>query len=145
PDCTGVLVLPFGIVVLVLFSMWRVETTDRDRIKEVCVGFSRAGFHWWRPDRRAFMPVSDHVGDWNWANVQSAGGCCLVVGDRLYFYVSGRRGVPGTPDSGQCSTGLGVLRRDGFASMDRLPDDDRVRPASLGAEATLTTRPLRFS
>ena len=31
-------------------------------------------------------------GDWNWANVQSAGGGCPVVGDRLYFYVSGRRG-----------------------------------------------------
>ena len=29
-------------------------------------------------------------GDWNWGNVQSAGGCCLIVGDQLYFYVSGR-------------------------------------------------------
>jgi hypothetical protein len=61
----------------------------------VCVGYSRDGFHWSRPDRQAFLSVSEHVGDWNWANVQSAGGCCLVVGDELYFYVSGRRGVPG--------------------------------------------------
>ena len=48
------------------------------------------------PDRRPFIPVSERVGSWNWANVQSAGGCCLVVGDQLHFYVSGRQGVPGT-------------------------------------------------
>ena len=51
--------------------------------------------------------------------MQSAGGCCLVVGDRLYFYVSGRTGVPGTSFPGTCSTGLATLRRDGFASITR--------------------------
>jgi hypothetical protein len=40
--------------------------------------------------------------------VQSAGGCCLVVGDRLYFYVSGRAGVKGSPTSGVSTTGLAV-------------------------------------
>ena len=53
--------------------------------------------------------------------MQSAGGCCLVVGDQLYFYVSGRQGRPGTSDPGVCSTGLATLRRDGFASMDWSP------------------------
>ena len=70
---------------------------DRPKPNEVCVGFSRDGFHWHRPDRRGFMPVSEKQGDWNWGNVQSAGGCCLVVGDQLYFYVSGRAGVNGSP------------------------------------------------
>ena len=65
--------------------------------------------------------------------MQSAGGCCLIVGDRLYFYVSGRAGVKGTPASGVSTTGLAVLRRDGFASM------------GAGAkERSLVTRPVTF-
>lgn len=79
------------------------------------------------------MPVSEHYGDWNWGNVQSAGGCNVPVGDRLYFHVSGRAGVPGTKDSGVCTTGLATPRRDGFASM-RLGD----------RAGTLTTRVVRF-
>jgi hypothetical protein len=97
------------------------------------VGFSRDGFHWHRPSHDAFIPVSEHYGDWNWGNVQSAGGCCLIVGDKLYFYVSGRAGIPGSSRSGVCSTGLAILRRDGFASLD-----------AGEAEGTLTTRPVIF-
>ena len=66
---------------------------------------------------RPVHPGVGAQGDWNWSNVQSAGGCCLVVGDRLHFYVSGRQGVPGTDLPGECSTGLATLRRDGFASV----------------------------
>jgi hypothetical protein len=65
--------------------------------------------------------------------MQSAGGGCLVVGDELYFYVSGRKRTDGFRD-GWGSTGLGMLRRDGFASMD-----------AGQAEGTLTTRPVRFA
>src|SRR5262249_1426210 len=77
-------------VLLGLFSIWRGQPRDRAKPNEVCVGFSRDGFHWDRPDHRAFIPVSETHGDWNWGNVQSAGGGCLVAGDKLYFYVSGR-------------------------------------------------------
>ena len=130
-------------VMLGLFSVWRGETAVREKINEVTVGFSRDGFHWHRPDRSTFIGVSDEDGSWNWGNIQSAGGCCTVVGDRLHFYVSGRAGRPGTQDPGVCSTGLATLRRDGFASMDWLPDQARIQPrASTG---TLTTRPVRFS
>jgi hypothetical protein len=116
-----------------LFSIWRGQPRDRAKPNEVCIGFSRDGFHWLRPDRRAFIPVSEKYGDWNWGNVQSAGGCCLVVGDKLYFYVSGRAGVRGTTQSGISTTGLATLRRDGFASMD------------AGQEgSTLTTPPVIF-
>lgn len=117
-----------------LFDIWRGQPDDRAKPNELCVGFSRDGFHWQRPVREAFIPVSETQGGWNWGNVQSAGGCCLVVGDRLYFYVSGRKGVPGSPASGVCSTGLATLRRDGFASMEA--------DASGG---TLTTRLIMFS
>ena len=78
--------------------------------------------------------MSDKQGDWNANNVQSAGGGFLVVGDELYFYVSGRSGRPGSNKAGTSTTGLATLRRDGFASMDA---DE--------TEGTLTTRPVCFS
>jgi len=125
-------------LILGLFSIWRGDKNipaGRPKPNEVCVGFSRDGFHWHRPERKPFLAVSENKGDWNWGNVQSAGGCCLVVGDKLYFYHSGRSGSPGkgaTRDAGG-ATGLAVLRRDGFASLD------------AGKEAgTLTTRPVTF-
>ena len=127
-------------VMLGLFSIWRGDKNEppgRPKPNNVCVGFSRDGFHWSRPDRRAFLDVSEQPGDWNWGNVQSAGGCCLVVGDELYFYYSGRAGSPGGDGNardGGGSTGLAVLRRDGFASMD-----------AGDAGGTLTTRPVRFA
>lgn len=114
-----------------------LKQAGRPKLNEVSIGYSRDGFHWWRPDRTPFLPVSEERGAWNWGNVQSAGGCCVAVGEKLYFYVSGRAGLafPGSPgeDSGG-STGVGILRRDGFASLD------------AGAEGgTVTTRPVRFT
>lgn len=117
-------------VLLGSFAIWRGHPLkDRPKINEVCLGFSRDGFHWTRPDRRAFCPVSEKQGDWNWGNVQAAAGGCLIVADRLYFYVGGTNG-PSDP----VATGLATLRRDGFASLDA--------DASGGI---LTTRPLRFA
>jgi hypothetical protein len=126
-------------LVLGLFSIWRGDKNipaGRPKPNNVCLGFSRDGFHWSRPERRPFLDVSERPGDWNWGNVQSAGGCCLVVGDRLYFYYSGRAGTPGNKDRRDTggSTGLAILRRDGFASLD-----------AGKADGTLTTRPVRFT
>jgi hypothetical protein len=150
-DCAG-----YESVMLGLFTIYRGNPRDdndrpealtnaevaelskpgRPKLNEISVGFSRDGFHWSRPDREPFLPVSEQRGAWNWGNVQSAGGCCLVVGDRLHFYVSGRAGLafPKSPgeDSGG-TTGLAFLRRDGFASMDAGTDG-----------GSLTTRPIRF-
>jgi hypothetical protein len=134
PELYNLDAVAYESILLGLFSIWRGQPTDRPKPNEVCVGFSRDGFHWHRPDRRALVPVSEHRGDWNWGNVQSAGGGCLVMGDELWFYVSGRAGVPGSSSSGISTTGLAVLRRDGFASLDAGDE-----------EASVTTRPLRFS
>lgn len=141
-DCAGYESLMLG-----LFNIWRGESLDREKINEIELGYSRDGFHWDRPDRSTFMGVAQTPGAWNWANIQSAGGGCLVVGDHLYFYVSGRQGRPGTSDPGVCSTGLATLRRDGFASMDWLPGDGGVIRGRVGdaPAGSLTTRPLRFS
>ena len=137
-------------VMVGLFSVWRgdyrskpptekakeLQQLGRPKQNSICVGFSRDGFHWDRSNRQPFCPVSEKPGDWNWGNVQSVGGCCLVVGEKLYFYVSGRAGksFPGCNynDAG-ASTGLAILRRDGFASMD-----------AANELATLTTRPVEF-
>ncbi len=141
-DCVGYESLMLG-----LFTIWRGESGTREKINELTVGFSRDGFHWHRPDRRSFLPVSETAGAWNYANVQSAGGCCMIVGDVLHFYVSGRTGIPGTANPGTCTTGLATLRRDGFASMDWLPDDPGfVRRVVDGTPiGELITRPLRFN
>jgi hypothetical protein len=112
-------------IVLGLFTIWRGQFPERPKPNEVCVGYSRDGWSWSRPDRRGFCPISETKGDWNYGNVQSAGGCCLVVGDELYFYCSGR--------GDGWVTSLAILRRDGFASMD-----------ATDATGTLTTRPVTF-
>ena len=103
-----------------------------DKINTVCVGFSRDGFHWDRPFREAILDVSDDPSAWNFSNIQSVGGCFLVVGDMLYIYCSGRGGSTDGKIM-DFSTGLATLRRDGFASMDA-----DAEPGSL------TTRPVRF-
>lgn len=121
-------------ILLGLFTIWRGQFPDRQKPNEVVAAYSRDGWSWHRPDRRAFLPVSETFGDWNYANVQSVGGGCLVVGDELRFYVSARSGEKGGGKQGTCTTGLATLRRDGFASMD----------AGAGG-GTLTTRPVRFS
>jgi hypothetical protein len=125
-------------LLLGLFTIWRGDKNipaGRPKPNEVCVGFSRDGFHWHRPEREPFLAVSEREGDWNWGNVQSAGGCCLVKGDELYFYHSGRAGAPrdGKARAVGGATGLAVLRRDGFASLDADQDG-----------GTLTTRLVRF-
>ncbi len=134
PELYNLDAVAYESLLLGLFTIWPGQPKDRAKPNYVCLGFSRDGFHWYRPDHRPFIGVSEKYGDWNWGNVQSAGGGCLVVGDKLYFYVSARAGVKGSSASGVCTTGLAVLRRDGFASMD-----------AGAVEGTLTTRPLRFT
>ena len=143
---------PYESIMLGFFTIWQGDCRDeelrnrqevrqdfengRPKINQVKLAFSRDGFHWYRPDRREFLPVSERQGSWNYGNVQSAGGGCLIVGDRLYIFCSGRAGasMPGSndPNAGG-STGLAFLRRDGFASVD------------AGATGgMLTTRPVTF-
>jgi len=125
-------------VMLGLFSILKgPENEDSKKLgihkrNDVVLGYSRDGYHWDRPDRRAFIGVNETDGAWNWGNVQSAGGGCLIVGDRLYFYASGRR-WSSTDKRGGTSTGLFFLRRDGFASMN-----------AGDTTGTLTTRPVTF-
>ena len=107
------------------------------KITELMVGFSRNGFHWDRTNRRPFIASAQIEGTWNWAYLQSTGGSCLIVGDEIYFYFGAWSGL--SPKLGRHmyaggSTGLAILRRDGFASMN----------SSGTSTGTLTTRPVKF-
>jgi hypothetical protein len=126
---------PYESLMVGLFTIWQgpdnqaCKRLNIHKRNEVLVSFSRDGFHWDRPNRSPFLSVGNAPSDWNAGNVQSVGGGCLVVGDRLYFYCSGRTMQP----VDKTSTGLAILRRDGFASLDGGPEG-----------GLLTTRPLRF-
>jgi hypothetical protein len=144
PELYNLDVVAYESVLLGLFGMYRGERPYREKPNDICIGFSRDGFHWARPWREPFIGVSDEQGAWNWSNVQTAGGGCVVVGDRLFFYVSGRTGVAGTSLTGTCSTGLATLRRDGFASLSDEWPTGVPRRVDL-PPGVLTTRPVRFT
>lgn len=106
------------------------------------IAFSRDGFHWDRDHRSPFIAASRRPGDWDRGYVSSAGGCCLVVGDRLCFYYGAFGGNELRKGGNEmwsgmyanAATGLATLRRDGFASMD------------AGEKAgAVTTRPIKFN
>ncbi|NLX22007.1 MAG: hypothetical protein GXY55_10130 [Phycisphaerae bacterium] len=130
PQLYNLDVIPYESLLVGLFSIWQGKSADdAEKRNEILVGYTRDGFHWHRPWRQPFAGVNETDGAWNWANVQSCATGCVVMGDLLYFYVSGR-GRSGEP----ASTGLAVLRRDGFVSMDAVDEP-----------GVLTTRPVTFS
>lgn len=113
---------PYESIMLGQYSAWagpENKICKRDGIQKrnvVELGYSRDGFHFSRPSHSPFMNVNETRGAWNWGNMQSVGGTPLIVGDSLYFYASGRRLNNIMWDS-YTSTGLAMLRRDGFVSM----------------------------
>src|SRR5581483_6742737 len=134
PELYNLDAVAYESILLGLFAIWTGEGGNgRPKPNQLFVAFSRDGFHWHRPNREPFIPVSEDPKSWNYGNVQSNGGCCVIMGDRLLFYTSGRQGMPGSKEPGVCATGLATLRRDGFASMDAGREEEFV-----------TTRLLRF-
>jgi len=126
-------------LMLGLFTIWTgpenhaVAERGLQKRCDVLVAFSRDGFHWDRPSRQRFIAASWDEGLFNYGNIQSAGGGCLIVGEKLYVYVSARA-KDATGLHGRASTGLAILRRDGFASMD-----------ADAQGGILTTRPVTFT
>jgi hypothetical protein len=108
------------------------------KITELNFAYSRDGFHWDRPDRRAHIPA-ERVDVWDRGYVQSLGNVCTVVGDQLFFYYIAFRGNTAKAGIGnsmydRSATGVAMLRRDGFASME-----------ADAQGGTLTTRPVTFT
>lgn len=122
------------------------ERTGQVKAIDLHLGYSRDGFTWFRPpERTPFLACSRRPGDWDYGYLHAAGGLCCVVGDELRFYFAAFSGQsvlqPGQSGDFQAqnkmyaggSTGLAVLRRDGFASV------------GTRESATLTTHPVSFS
>lgn len=113
------------------------------KVTELQFAYSRDGFHFDRPDRRAHIPA-ERRDVWDRAYVQSVAGACVVMGDELWIYYTGFQGDEewagesmhwtenGMYRNG--STGIAKLRRDGFAAMEA---------GEQGGQ--LTTRPIVFS
>jgi len=132
---------PYESLMIGYFSIWQGPENhfcgelDLQKRNDVLLGFSRDGFHWDRPNRERFFTSSWDEKNWRYGNVQSVAGGCLVVGDKLYLYFSGRAKPSNESKDwdADAATGLAMLRRDGFASMD------------AGSETqTLTTRLVTF-
>lgn len=125
--------IPYESIMLGLFSVWQGPENDvcnRDGVikrNQIMLGYSRDGYSWLREDMNPFLAVDENPTAWNNANLQSAVGSPMIVGDKLYFYLSGRKLVDG---SEIVTTGLATLRRDGFASM--------------SGSGELQTEPMRF-
>lgn len=110
------------------FTIWQGPENDMcDKLmiqkrNEVLVGWTKDGFNWNRENKQPFLPVSNNFKAWNAGNVQSTAGSPIIVGDSLYFYVSGRYN-PKPIGKSNFATGLATLRRDGFASMDAYEEE----------------------
>ncbi|QIF01437.1 sialidase family protein [Roseimicrobium sp. ORNL1] len=91
------------------------------KITEIKLGFSRDGFHWHRPDRRAFIGASQKDGTYDRGYIHGTTGVCAVIGDKLYFPFTAYSGIAPNGVRGMytgATVGVATLRRDGFASMD---------------------------
>jgi hypothetical protein len=101
------------------------------KLTELQIAFSRDGFHWDRTNRDTFIGGTLHTDSWERAYVHSVGGVCNIVDEKLYFYYTAFQGDQSNRNrleywSGmyaKASTGLAVLRRDGFASMEAGPEE----------------------
>ena len=132
---------PYESLMIGQFSIWQGPANsdcgplNLQKRNDILLGFSRDGFHFDRTSRDRFISCDwEDEKSWRFGNIQSCSSGCLVVGDKLYFYFSAhakpREGDRWDTDA---TTGLAMLRRDGFASMD----------AGTNTE-TLTTRPVTF-
>jgi hypothetical protein len=130
---------PYESVMIGQFSIWQGPENDicgEHNIQKrngILLGYSRDGFHWDRPSRKRFIGSTWDRRSWRYGNVQSCASGALVVGDKLYFYFSAHPAPKSKRWDTDAVTGLAMLRRDGFASMD-----------ASGKAGTLTTRPVTF-
>lgn len=126
------------------------ERHGMPKITEIQFAYSRDGFHWSRPDRRAAIRAERWASDkWDRGYVQPLSNLCVIRDEKLWFYYGAFGGDPtrlrrsGTgPGTGNGSMngmydngamGCAVLRRDGFVGL------------KAEAAGEVLTRPVRFS
>src|SRR5690606_35884498 len=112
------------------------EAKKEPKHNEIKIGFSRDGFHWYRPDSESFIKGTYQSGSWDKAFINVPQGVFVVKGDSLIFPYTGYSGVSSNGVKGMYrggSIGIATLRRDGFASME-----------AGTKNGTLTTKPVVF-
>ena len=102
------------------------------KLTELQLAFSRDGFHWDRNCRETFINGNpDKKESWERAYIHSVGGVCNIVNDKLHFYYTAFKGNELNRNPihhwngmyANASTGVAILRRDGFASMEAGNDE----------------------
>ena len=129
-DCVG-----YESIMLGMFEIHQgLDNTDfaisgAPKITELIPIYSRDGFNFSRPCREPFIWASRYRGSWDRGYVQSVGGVCIIHGDELWIYYSAFAGDESKgdksdePDEGSSgmycngATGIAIMRRDGFVSM----------------------------
>ena len=135
PELIQLDAVPYESLMVGLFTIGKgrfANEPDRPAHNEIHLGYSRDGFHWFRPDRRPFIALGTDRSAFNWGDVRAVGGGFNIVGRRLNFPFSGKtRDATGKRLIG--ATGMASIRRDGFASID-----------AGATEGILVTRPVKF-
>lgn len=96
------------------------------KITELIPMYSRDGYNFSRPSRDSIINASIYKGAWDRGYVQSVSGGTIINGDELWIYYIGFKGdeeyknqywvTSGVYRNG--ATGLAILRRDGFVSLE---------------------------
>lgn len=126
--------IPYESIMLGLFSVWQgpenevADANNEIKRNQIMLGYSRDGYNWFREDMNPFLAVDEDENSWNFGNLQSVVGTPLIVEDKLYFYLSGRKFNSNGEEI--TTTGMASIRRDGFVSMK--------------GTGTLTTEKLNF-
>lgn len=112
--------MPYESIMLGFFSVWQgpennvCNETGIIKRNQIMLGYSRDGGYSYYRDMKPFISLSTNPNSYRSGNLQSSIGSPIIVGDKLYFYFSGRKMDNGVEIT---STGMATLRRDGFASL----------------------------
>lgn len=115
----------------VYVGLLKIYHTDTD-LCDVQLAFSRNAKHWLRTNRTPFIPSGSTKGLWDYGNIDDTG-WPVRMGDELWFYYAGRSTLHNQkPNDGRI--GVGILRLDGFVSLD-----------ASAAGGVVTTQPVRLT
>ncbi len=102
-----------------------IKETGNPKITDLQMTYSRDGFHFDNPSRKAFIASSRTDGTWDKGYLWTVPASVIIHDDEIWFYYSGFKGYKSTTNAlinkdahAMQQIGIAVLRRDGFASME---------------------------
>ncbi len=131
PETSSVSAIAYESIMLGGFQMYVgpknsvAHSTGIPKITNIALGYSRDGFHYYRPFREPIIESTKEKGSWERGYLHQINTVCVIVGDELRFYYGGYEGIetPGPEDSAanmmsNFGIGFATMRRDGFVSLD---------------------------